>query len=192
MYSLHEKGIYQSPWLKKIKSILDNCGLSYIWHSDLTLITPSWLKNTLDQKLGDIFKQNWSGKVNASGSCANYRIFKTNLNFEKYLVNLNQRDRISLCKFRCGNNKLPITTGRYQKTEIHDRICTICKNSQIGDEFHYILECPTLDVERHMYLKPYYRIRGNTLKMNALMNSENSSEMSNLAKFCRCIMNKFE
>ena len=43
-----------------------------------------------------------------------------------------------------------------------------------------------------MYLKPYYRIRGNTLKMNALMNSENSSEMSNLAKFCRCIMNQFE
>ena len=110
-----------------------------------------------------------------SGSCANYRIFKTNLDFEKYLVNLNQRDRIALCKFRCGTNKLPITTGRYQRTEIHNRICTICKNSQIGDEFHYLFECPTLDVERH-------RVRGNTLKTNTLMNSKNSSEMSNLAK----------
>ena len=71
---------------------------------------------TLDQKLGDILRQNWSEKVNESGSC--YKIFKTNLNFEKYLVNLNQRerDRISLCKFRCGNNKLP-TTGRYQRTD---------------------------------------------------------------------------
>ena len=124
--------------------------------------------------------------MNESGSCANYRIFKTNLNFVKY-INLNQRDRISLCKF-----KLPITTGRYQRTKIHDRICTICKNSQIGDEFHYLFECSTLDVERHLYLKPYYRVRGNTFQMNTLMNSDNSSEMSNLAKFCHCIMKKNE
>ena len=82
--------------------------------------------------------------------------------------------------------------GAIKKQRFMIEYVLLCKNSQIGDEFHYIFECPTLDVERHMYLKPYYRIRGNTLKMNALMNSENSSEMSNLAKFCRCIMNKFE
>ena len=49
MHSLYEKGLYQSPWLKKIKSILDNCGLSYIWHSDLTL-NPIVVKEYLRSK----------------------------------------------------------------------------------------------------------------------------------------------
>ena len=145
-----------SSLFKSIKSILDNIGLSYLWNSDLTLTNPSWLKSILDQKLSDIFKQNWEGKVNESGSCTIYRIFKTDLNFENYLASLNQRDRTSLCKFRCGNNKLPITTGLYQGIQRHDRIGTLCKNLQLGDELHYLLECPSLSAERELYLKPYY------------------------------------
>ena len=66
--------------------------------------------------------------MNESGSCANYLIteYSRPILISKSIVNLNQRDRISLCKFRCGtiNCRSPQPTGRYQRTEIglHDRI----------------------------------------------------------------------
>ena len=175
----------------KIKSILDNIGLSYLWDFDLSLVNFSWLKNTLEQKLNDIFLQSWSEDVNKNGHCVNYRIFKTSLHIENYLIALNQQDRISLCKFRCGNNKLPINTGRYQCVARHERVCTLCKNHQLGDEFHYLLECPSMADERKKYLAPHFSSRPNIHKMQALMDTQKYSEISNLAKFCRCIMKKF-
>ena len=190
--SLHDKGIYQSPWLVKIKSILDNVGLSYLWNYDLSLVNQSWLKSNLDMKLSDIFIQNWNEVVDKNSHCTNYRIFKTSLQIEKYITTLDLNDRISLCKFRCGNYKLPIITGRYDGTPKEDRLCPLCNNQQLGDEFHYLLECPSLSVERQMYLKPYYWHRPNTLKMNSLLNTQKDSELINLAKFCRCIMKKFD
>lgn len=190
--SLYDKGVYHSPWLKKIKSILDNVGLSYLWNSDLGLVNITWLKNTLKGKLDDIFRQNWNAEVNANSTCTNYRIFKSNLQFENYLVTLNQSDRIWLCKFRCGNSKLPINTGRYKGIARQDRFCSECTNHQLGDEFHYLFECPSFEKERKRYLKACYRVRPNTFKMSALMDIQKVGELSSLAKFCRCIMKKFE
>ena len=37
---------YKSEWLKKIKQILDSCGLSYIWENPIT-VTTAWLKNKI-------------------------------------------------------------------------------------------------------------------------------------------------
>ena len=50
----------------------------------------------------------WNTEVNFKSSCTNYRIFKTDLEFEEYLTILNQRDRIRFCRFRCNNSKIPI------------------------------------------------------------------------------------
>ena len=188
--SLYDKEVYKSPWLSKIKEILDNAGLSYLWQSNT--INPYWLKRTINQNLSDSFKQNWNEETQSSSQCLNYRIFKKSFKLEKYLTLLDSNDRITLCKFRCGNHKLPIMTGRYQDIERQDRLCNLCLNQQLGDEYHYLFECTSVEAERKLYLKPYYRIRHNTLKMEQLFNSENSKELSNLAKFCRCIVKKFE
>ena len=42
--------IFQSDWLLKIKSILNDCGLSYVWTFPQTVST-KWLENTLVQRL---------------------------------------------------------------------------------------------------------------------------------------------
>ena len=189
--TLFDKGIYQSPWLCKVKSILDKTGLSYIWNSDVELINPTWLKSTLKQTLHDMFIQEWNAEVFNKSSCLNYRIFKSELQLENYLITLTNRDRINLCKFRCGNSKLPIVTGRYQGIERDDRICSLCDRHQLGDEFHYLFECNFFAAERKKYLRPFYRVRPNTLKMCKLMNNQNRNELSNLVKFCCCIMKTF-
>jgi hypothetical protein len=94
--SIHDKGIYQSPWLLKIKAILDNAGLSYVWDHNSVVISGAWLKSNVSQKLSDIFNQNWSEQIDNNGQCTNYRIFKKTLQFEKYITALDSCDRIPL------------------------------------------------------------------------------------------------
>ena len=37
---------------------------------------------------------------------------------------------------------MPIETGRHIGIERNDRVCNICKSSDIGDEYHYFCICP--------------------------------------------------
>ena len=36
---------------------------------------------------------------------------------------------------------MPVETGRYRKIPLKKRICPICDKNNIGDEFHYTMEC---------------------------------------------------
>jgi len=38
-----------------------------------------------------------------------------------------------------------------------DRICHICQTAEIGDEFHYILQCRQLHNDRKLYLCENYQ-----------------------------------
>ena len=84
---------------------------------------------------------------------------------EEFLKYLSQTERISLTKFRCGNHKLPIITGRYTKQVKADRKCKVCSSDSIGDEFHYIFECDYFTESREKYIKKHFILTPNTLKM---------------------------
>lgn len=45
------------------------------------------------------------------------------------------------CKFRTGNVKLPIETGRWLNIPKDNIICKLCDCNKIGDEFHYLFKC---------------------------------------------------
>ena len=188
---LDDQGIYSSPWIIHIKSILRDLGMPNIWHEHKS-ITMSWLKRAVKFRLTDSFRQIWQGRLNESNQCINYRIFKTSLNLERYLLRLTPTLRFALAKFRCGNHRLPVNTGRYTGIERKDRICQLCSLNKMGDEFHYLFECTTLCKERNLFIKPYYRNRPNVLKMDDLFNSVNYKEMKRLAQFCIKIMSLFK
>ena len=95
-----------------------------------------------------------------------------------------------LSKFRCGNHKLPINTGRYTGVENINRICTLCNNNDIGDEFHYLFKCSAFVTERKQYISSYHNYRPNTIKMCNLMNMKNKKKLLDLVKFI-AIMKKF-
>ena len=46
MYTLHENGLYEWPWLQHVKKVLDNCGLSNIWRSQASEENAKWLKTS--------------------------------------------------------------------------------------------------------------------------------------------------
>ena len=141
---------YDFGWLNKIKCILKDCGLCYIWDSQTTH-SVEWLKNTVQTNNTDRFIQQWFSDIEISSKCLNYRIFKNQFGFEPYLIHLPDHLKIALTRFRCRNHKLPIELGIYKDIARCNRLCKYC--NVVGDEYHYIFECNQFNAQRNMYLK---------------------------------------
>ena len=74
---------------------------------------------------------------------------------EFYLKNLELKDRINLCKFRCGNSLIPVVSGRFYGVDFEDIICNLCDKREIGDEYHYVMSCTFFKNERKKSLLTY-------------------------------------
>ena len=161
------------PWLKSVKSILDECGLSYVWNNQY-FVSATWLYNNVKQILIDQFKQIWHSNLQNSSKALNYRMFKEKLEIGKYFEKLDVRS-IRLCKFRTRTE-----TGMWQNIVRENRKCLLCNSGDIGDEFHYIFSCSKFNDSRNLLIKQKIRNRPNSLKFISLMNSNNSSDMNNV------------
>ena len=178
-----------SRWIQNVKSILYRSGFGGCWDNQ-EILNVTWLKRAIDLRLKDINRQDWLSDVNENGQCLNYRIFKDSLDFEPYLVKCNNEDSRNLCKFRCGSNRLPIISGRYEGIPRSSRLCTLCSVGLIGDEFHYMFQCEYFTEERKVFIPKKYINRPNTLKMNELFNTKNMKVLFKLAKFVKVILQK--
>ena len=124
------------------------------WHLATPLLDECGLCNILC----DQYLQQWNSEKCNSSRGINYRMFKHDFKLKNYLLKLSTKNARILCKFRTGNVKLPIETGRWFNIERDDRICHLC-NSDVGDEFHYIFNCTSLSAERNEYIPSYYTNR---------------------------------
>lgn len=78
-------------WANKIKFILDNSSSLYIWSNPIT-IEQTWLINSVKLRLFDQL-----------GSYVNYRIIKTELEIEKYLLKIPRKFYMPILKYRTTN-----------------------------------------------------------------------------------------
>ena len=178
---------FESKWISKIKSVLDRCGYSNIWN-DHSNVNKVWLRNSINLRLKDISTQTWHNNVETNRLCLNYRIFKEENKMESYLTKLSLSERTTLARFRCGNHNLPISETRYLNEETI-KVCPLCDLGP-GDELHYVLVCPIFRDYRSKFVKRYYYVRPNCLKMFQLFNSQSRLQLSNLAKFTQIIMSQ--
>jgi len=188
--SLYDDEIYKSRWIKKIRSILDNCGLTNIWYEQ-TNVNKIWITNCINLRLKDISVQAWHSEVDTNRLCINYKLFKVDVGIEQYLIKLDINDRINLCKYRCGSHKLPISEGRYL-ADAPVKMCSLCNSQDSGDEYHYVMVCPVFNNSRAKYIKRYYYTRPNVIKFSELFNSRSIKQLRNLAKFVKEIMSSFD
>ena len=107
---------FQSAWLTSIRDTLSKCGLGFIWLNRCNVNNKA-LNKIIDVHFSDVTKQKWVSEVTHNSCCTNYSIFKSDLVFEKYLIQLNYNDRIVLCKFRCGNIRFPSNCRRFSREE---------------------------------------------------------------------------
>jgi hypothetical protein len=72
----------------------------------------------------------------------------------------------TLVKFRTSNHRLPIETGRWSNIYVprNKKACIFLCEKEVGDEFHDIMTCSSLNDCRKCYLPDKYTNRPNTLK----------------------------
>ena len=95
-----------------------------------------------------------------------------------------------LLNFRTGNNKLPVETGRHNGISYEDRRCPYCVD-EVGDEFHFLLQCSHFSSNRKKYLNKYYYTRPNMFKFTQLMTCRNKTTLTKLSFFVKLIMKEF-
>ena len=171
-------------WASEIKSLLDQYGFSYVWESPESVnlhVFPVLFK----QRVLDVFLQSHNNIIDNASTLILYKSFKTTYGYEKYLDVLPIRLRITLSQLRLASHKLRIETGRYgqNRTERHQRLCTICNRQDIEDEYHLIMICEKYQTLRLKYIKPYYYRNPSVYKFIELMSSNNTTVLKALSNY---------
>ena len=144
IYSLHVNQVYTTDWLKNIRIILAKCNLTEFWLNQPKVKALSFnsFKRLYKEKLKKCYVDKCLVDVQNSRKCCLYKNIKFELKLEDYLVTLIEPARSNLIRLRLSNHKMPIETGRHIGIDRNDRLCNICKSSDIDDEYHYFCICP--------------------------------------------------
>ena len=179
LYRLNEENVYKSPWLNCVKTILEDCGFPGIWVSQVIPCSKEWFKQQIKQRLFDQFIQKWAAEISQSSKCLNYRMFKSNFKMEHYLITSTYNNRRLLARYRCRNHNLPVEIGCHRGIPREQRKCNWCEN-ELGDEFHFIMNCFNVKTFRNQLIKRHHTIRSSAFTFDKLMNSQSILELKNL------------
>ena len=170
-------------WVSKVKSMLFEYGFGNIWQNPQNINVNTFC-NQFKQRLIDCFTQKWNNDIDTNQVLTTYKHFKTVFTYEKYLNILPERLRVPMSKLRLSSHSLRIETGRYGRARIerNQRQCVLC-NSDIEDEYHFVLKCPTYNDIRAKYIKSVYIRKPSMYKFIKLMSSVKKTELVNLSKF---------
>ena len=182
-----DENTFDQKWGNKIKEVLNNLGLGYIWNYEG--ITATKLKSTVKLRLHDAFIQNWESDLQNNKLCTNYRLIKKHFGTQPYLISLSKDLRTIMCRFVTGSHNLPISDRRYDTIDERNK-CPLCL-SDIGDEYHYIMTCKAFEHIRPKYICNTYINRPNTLKFQKLFSCRDLTTLTKLCKFIKIILHVF-
>lgn len=74
LYTMHNRNMYHSEWIRCVENTLNECGCSEYWLTQNVSKSVN-LAKIVKQRLCDQFKQKWCATVYESPKCLNYRIF---------------------------------------------------------------------------------------------------------------------
>jgi hypothetical protein len=149
-------------------------------------------RKRVEKVLTDQYIQMWTGEVDELSKCLNYRIYKKSYDVENYFNMLSPGLSRFLCRFRCMNHRLPIEYGRFIQMERSKRICKLCTDQSLGDEFHYVFKCSFFDSDRKKHIPQSFTNVPNTLNFCELMNTQEENTLVNLAIFCKKVIMYFD
>ena len=181
LYDLHSKNLFSSTWLTYIKKLLISTGFDYAWDSQNIYDKNRFVKN-VTISLQNMYKKEWSDSLNKSSKCLLYRNFKRDFGRENYINQLPDMYVFALIKFRCSSHKLEIEIGRRNGVDRENRLCKNCSMNTLGDEFHFVFECPKFNEHRLKFIpKKYLSVHSMFSLCNLISGSKNVQ--LKLAKF---------
>ena len=188
MFKLQRSENCTFKWMDFLKSIFNDIGLTYVWDGQFS-VSKTDIKIFMKQILCDQYIQSWFNSINSSSRGHFYSAFKPEFGLEKYLIKLKIDKRIEISKLRCNNLKFPSETGRWNNIPRHERLCTLCDDRQLGNEFHYICICKHEEISRlrSKFIPRYYTENPREDKLHGLLRYCNVKVLNNLAIFLKKI-----
>jgi hypothetical protein len=100
------------------------------------------IKEWKDWYIRNIFEKiKHTAITNKTSKLRTFFKLKHKFEYEKYLNTNNLKNRKNVSKLRLSDHKLPIERGRYLNIPVNDRLCTLCADNTVGDEFHMLMTC---------------------------------------------------
>ena len=176
----------KNNWLYNVKDLLVKNGFAYIWDQQ-NIMNVNVFINAFQQRLLDNFYQCWYSEKENSAVLELYNNVKVSFGYEQYLDFVPFDLRTYITKIRLSAHSLHIQTGRYTRNRLprNERYCLFCRNSDIEDEFHFIIKCPCYSALRSKYIKIHYYIRPSMLKFIEMLQTDDKKIILNLSKYLK-------
>lgn len=142
------------------------------------------LCKNITQCLKQQYHTDWLAALENSNKCLVYKNFKTNFGLEKYITELPDVYVFPMIRFRCSCHKLAIEVGRYKGIPKEERFCTWCDMNEIGDEFHFVFQCPKFSELREKFVPQKYRLVKSMFSLCNLFQSKKASQLK-FAKYIK-------
>ena len=181
LYNLHCKNVHLSPWIRYVSSIFQNCGINYVWLTQYYNIdTKIIFKSECDQ-----FKQLWHGRIINKDNDHNvtYSLFYIVTWKGNVYRNSPGTFKTALFQFRRGTYILPVHNRKQLDVSRSERICRICDEGVIGDEIHFLFECPKLEDLRIKCMALGDRMIPNVYNFVHMLQDDHPDTIYSLAKF---------
>ena len=143
----------KTSWLKIIVYLLQYTEMVDLIDSKDMEQKKKTLDKTFRERILKRYENQWNEDTQKGheGKLRFYFEHKKIFRFEGYLDAVPLEDRRAITKFRLSCHRLPIEVLRYtkkKKVEKEERLCEICPQGEIGDEWHYLLSCNNIQMDK--------------------------------------------
>ena len=192
LHKKHSYNLINSNYLSYINSSLIKIGFPVLFNNTnpVTTCSVKQMCTYIKKSTTDSYLHSWHIKMNNSSKAIFYREIKEIYEFEPYLDILQKSKRITLTKFRLSNHYLPVETGSWQNIPREFRTCPICP-TKIGNEFHYLFECPSTLSQRKITIPNYFLNNPNIFKMKKLFKVTDKNNLIELTSLIFNILKLF-
>ena len=186
LYDYQQAG--RNNWAKEVRELLYMFGFGNVWEQQGVDNVGDFMR-IFKERLRDCYVQNWNATKVETSKLSLYNLFKHNFEPEPYLLlNIPRRLRRCLAKFRTTSANLEIEIGRRHGIPREDRLCKLCGRTNliyVEDEYHVLLECPSYNTIRNIYLENQNK---NLYAFVNLMTSDDTVLLTKLANFISCAL----
>ena len=179
---MSENGLFTSNWLLNVKNILTSSGFDCVWESE-SFSSKDFLCKNIEHYLQETYIEKWRTDLESSSKSLFYSHYKHTFEMEKYIQVLPDMYILSLVKFRSCNHKLEIEIGRHNGIQQQNRKCKACNMNEIGDEYHFIFECPAYADLRKKFLPRKYLHSRSMFTLCQLMSNTKKCVMLSIAEY---------
>ena len=185
VYAVYQEGLrsIDDSWCRSIRTMLFPFGFGDAWYNQGVGNVDVFCK-CFSQRVYDICKQGWTGRLCDSTRADFYRICKENFSLTTYFDIVDVKaHRIALTRLIVSSHSLRIESGRWERPVLprNNRLCTQCH--KLDDEYHLLLEFNLLQDLRKMLIPKYYWYRPSMIKCLDLLKCNRRKVTRNLANF---------